>query len=246
MDTTAHSLSFVIYALARYPEIQFRCQQEVDQWLSSQSSTDTLPPYVEAVMKEAMRKWPTAGPGSMRQVRDEKGVQLTPTLHVPKDWWILISIYALHHSKEIWGDDVEEFIPERWLEKGGSTQKLTIQEDPLNQPGESVTNAPTNSSKSDSIDWKTADNTYLASAACYAGSGYSSSELAFLPFSHGLRNCVGMNLALLEMRITLLKLISMFHFDLGDEKMKDDENVFETVFTLRPCNGCPIRVSCRK
>jgi len=26
-----------------------------------------------------------------------------------------LNIYAIHHSKEYWGENVEEWIPERWL-----------------------------------------------------------------------------------------------------------------------------------
>eukprot|EP01035_Chromulina_nebulosa_P026222 gene26222-34308_t len=61
-ETTAHTLSFVVYSLARNPVVQTRAQNEVDSLLSEKASgTQTIPPYLEAVIKESMRKYPTAG-----------------------------------------------------------------------------------------------------------------------------------------------------------------------------------------
>jgi cytochrome P450 len=257
MDTTAHTLSFAVYALARYPEVQLRCQREVDQWIVSHASSETqlgtLPPYAEAMLKECMRKWPVAGPGSMRQVRQPEGVQLTPTVHVPQDWWILVSLYTIHNSKEAWGADAEEFLPERWLPRDGAPHQ-THEEDPLSDPLERDGKASSSehtpvSEPASKISSVASDNSHLASPSCYAGSGYSSDELCFLPFSFGMRNCVGMNLALMELRITLLGLIAGYHFSLAGNELGaggEEEDMFETVFTLRPRHGCPIRVAKRE
>ena len=252
MDTTAHTLSFAVYALARYPEVQLRCQGEVDQWIADHASSvtqlSTLPPYTEAMLKECMRKWPVAGPGSMRQVHQPEGVQLTPSIHLPRDWWVLVSLHTIHNSKEAWGENAEEFLPERWLPRDGNSHQ-THEEDPLSAPegdGKDVSSrgATPVSLPASKIDGAFSDNSHLASPSCYAGSGYSSEELCFLPFSYGIRNCVGMNLALMELRITLLGLIARYHFSL--EGNENEEDMFETVFTLRPRHGCPIRVAKRE
>ncbi len=47
----------------------------------------------------------------------------------------------------------------------------------------------------------------LSSPAVFAGGGKEKDQLAFGPFSHGPRNCIGMNLALTEIRTTVLVLI---------------------------------------
>ena len=117
MDTTAHTLAFVVYCLARYPSVQKRCQEEVDAHMSSTAARDTLPPYVEAVLKESMRKYPTAATGSMREVKQKEGYQLTEDIFLPHGWWVVVNILCLQNYSGNWGPDVDEFKPERWLEQ---------------------------------------------------------------------------------------------------------------------------------
>src|ERR1700730_9285318 len=123
MDTTAHTLAFAIYALAKNPGIQLRAQQEVDVFLQHHDidKKATLPPYIEAVLKESMRKYPTADTGSMRGVTDPHGCTLSPDIHLEKGWWVSINWYCLQNSKAIWGENVDEFIPERWLNASHSS-----------------------------------------------------------------------------------------------------------------------------
>lgn len=35
-------------------------------------------------------------------------------IHVPKGCVVIYSVYAMHRRKELFGDDAEEFRPERW------------------------------------------------------------------------------------------------------------------------------------
>ena len=35
---------------------------------------------------------------------------------VPKNTNVMVSILATNHSKEIWGEDADEWNPERWLQ----------------------------------------------------------------------------------------------------------------------------------
>jgi cytochrome P450 len=237
MDTTAHSLAFVIYALARFPSVQASCQREVDAHISASGAFDSLPPYVEAVIKESMRMWPVAGPGSLRQVKTKGGYQLTDDIFLPEGWWVMVSFLLLHRHKGNWGPDADEFKPERWLSKTQETIATQGQGeegcDPLEMAGPESNIA------------RGSDNP-LSSMAAYGGAGTTSVDLSFAPFSAGPRNCVGMNLALLEMRVTLLILISRYHFDLADKTMIDDDHLMETAFTLKPQNGMPVILTLRK
>lgn len=36
-------------------------------------------------------------------------------MHIPKGTIIQVDVWAVHHDKEVWGDDVEDFRPERYI-----------------------------------------------------------------------------------------------------------------------------------
>lgn len=229
MDTTAHTMALAIYSLAANPSVQRRAQQEMDKHTAESCSSDSLPPYVEAVLKESMRKYPTASTGSYRLVREEGGYELSPEIKLAKGSWVLCNMYALQNSSRIWGTDADQFKPERFLSDAAPGQR-SDDVDPLD--AHELTGTPGALST---------DNAF-ASHSAYAGAGHSKDELAFMPFSFGLRNCIGMNLALLELRVGLGMLLKRFTFELGDPVMLDDKNMFETRFTSRARDGLPIRV----
>jgi cytochrome P450 len=239
MDTTAHTLSFVIYALAVHNDIQHRAQLEVDTFIASgKKITDgMLPPYVEALLKESMRKYPTAATGSFREVQEEEGYQLTESIHLPRGYWIAINFYCLHNSKLNWGEDAEEFKPERWLDSlsdsnGNNTNNVTSKSTENNDIADPLLFANDNNKK-----------IKLSSPAVYGGTGVDSADdLCYAPFSFGTRNCVGMNLALIEMRLSLFAILSKFSFDLANPDMKIERNALETSFTMRPAHGMPVYV----
>jgi len=77
------------------------------------------------------------------------------------------------------------------------------------------------------------------------GGGANSSDLSFAPFAYGPRNCIGMNLALMELRQMALQLVTHFHFELADPAMEDELITLENTVTLRPKDGLPVRVIMR-
>mmetsp|Transcript_14871 Transcript_14871/g.22365 ORF Transcript_14871/g.22365 Transcript_14871/m.22365 type:complete len:458 (+) Transcript_14871:45-1418(+) len=140
MDTTAHTLAFAVYALAANREVQKRAQESVDKMhqLPSEESGGgsgvIIPPYVEAVLKESMRRYPTASSGSFRRVNMKEGYNLTDDIHLPYGWWVEVNIYAIHNSTAVWGADATEFKPERFLpQTSNETGKSSVEkeQDPL-------------------------------------------------------------------------------------------------------------------
>ena len=203
-ETTAHTLSFVIYALCKHPEIQKRCQEEIDA-TDSEGGDGLLPEYVEAVLKESMRKYPVAHV-NFRKVNQKEGVYIGD-MYLPQGTWVHLNAYVLQNLECNWGSDVDEFKPERWLSKG-----------------------------SDNL---------LSSPAIYGGGGAAKDSVSFFPFSHGPRNCLGMNLALLEIRLTLAHLLHSYSFHFADERYHDEKWVTERKLTMRPKNYLPVIVSNR-
>ena len=89
---------------------------------ASITTPDTLP-YLSACITEAMRLRPVTGMMLMRTVPHPGAV--IEGLSLPAGTVVGVSAFALNHNPLIFGEDVEEFRPERWLEsESGEDDKL--------------------------------------------------------------------------------------------------------------------------
>lgn len=122
-ETTSVSLTWVIYALCRNPEMQRRLREEVRANLSSvddeASGTgvtsvdiDRLP-YLNAVVNETLRLYP-AVPLSVREAMQDTMVQ---GVQIRRGTAITIPPWAINVDKGLWGDDADQFQPERWIDQ---------------------------------------------------------------------------------------------------------------------------------
>ncbi|KAK7216117.1 hypothetical protein V2G26_004120 [Clonostachys chloroleuca] len=57
---------------------------------------------------------PTLAIGLPRRVTEDTGIFYGKE-HYPKGTGLSEPSFAIHHDAEVWGDDVEEFNPDRWL-----------------------------------------------------------------------------------------------------------------------------------
>ncbi|KAH8555197.1 cytochrome P450 [Umbelopsis sp. PMI_123] len=116
-DTTSNALSFAIYFLAAYPNVQEKARKEVidilgdgDDIVYPTSSECSQMKYVYMVMKETLRICPPAPNTSPR--KNNEDVELAGTF-IPKGSSMTAEIYALHHNPAVWNDP-ETFRPERF------------------------------------------------------------------------------------------------------------------------------------
>ncbi|KAI3412155.1 hypothetical protein GPALN_002197 [Globodera pallida] len=116
-DTTANSLGFVSYNLACHPTVQLKAQEEIDTVCLNEDATyeelNRLK-YTEAVIKETLRLLPIAGIVTTRLCTET--TTLGKELTVDNGMGVAIDVYSVHRNKELWGEDAEEFRPERWLD----------------------------------------------------------------------------------------------------------------------------------
>lgn len=115
-ETSATTLSFTLYQLAKNPAVQERVVAEIDEYLRknegkvSYESAKSLP-YVEACVRETLRLYPGLGVITRELVEDytlPNGVRLDKGLRVH------IPIYHLHHSPDNFPEP-EKYRPERFL-----------------------------------------------------------------------------------------------------------------------------------
>jgi cytochrome P450 family 4 subfamily B polypeptide 1 len=113
-DTTANGIGWSLYCLAKYPEYQQMCRDEVEKILSNGKTElewDDLNSLVFTTqfIKEAMRLFPPVPNIHRDMTRD---IQLHDTV-LPKGAWAFIDILGLHHNPLVW-DNPEEFRPSRF------------------------------------------------------------------------------------------------------------------------------------
>ncbi|XP_062966535.1 cytochrome P450 4F2 [Cynocephalus volans] len=106
-DTTASGLSWVLYNLAKHPEYQERCRQEVRELLRDHEPKeiewDDLAelPFLTMCIKESLRLHPPVTVISRRCTQD---VELPEGRVIPKGVTCLLSIFGTHHNPAVWPD----------------------------------------------------------------------------------------------------------------------------------------------
>ncbi|MEK4754077.1 cytochrome P450 [Priestia sp. FSL R5-0597] len=113
-ETTSGLLSFALYFLVKNPHVLQKAAAEAARVL-----VDPVPSYkqvkqlkyVGMVLNEALRLWPTAPAFSLYAKED---TVLGGEYPLEKGDELMVLIPQLHRDKTIWGDDVEEFRPERF------------------------------------------------------------------------------------------------------------------------------------
>ncbi|XP_038934453.1 cytochrome P450 4F5 isoform X3 [Rattus norvegicus] len=115
-DTTASALSWILYNLARHPEYQERCRQEVWELLRDREPEeiewDDLAqlPFLTMCIKESLRLHPPAIDLLRRCTQD---IVLPDGRVIPKGNICVISIFGIHHNPSVWPDP-EVFDPFRF------------------------------------------------------------------------------------------------------------------------------------
>ncbi|KAF8532178.1 cytochrome P450 [Gautieria morchelliformis] len=141
-DTVSTTLSMFLNDIARYPEVQDRLRQEIntkqaeiggDDATFTQEDYDSMS-YLNAVLKESMRMNPALGQTFRTNHADDVLPLSKPILGtdgkmhdeiaVSKDTVVVIDIATANRRKDLWGEDAEEFKPERWLKTGEETMPL--------------------------------------------------------------------------------------------------------------------------
>ena len=69
--------------------------------------------YLDMCIQETLRIHSTSSQGLPRLVPPGPGVEIAGH-HFAQGTVLSVPAYTMHHSKEIWGKDADEFRPERW------------------------------------------------------------------------------------------------------------------------------------
>jgi len=118
-DTTSNSSCALLFHAVRTPGVMAKLQAELDAALPAGLDVPTFEmvrdlPYLSAVVNETLRFHSTSGIGLPRQIPPH-GEGLHYNGHYfPPGTVLSVPTYSIHHSKEIWGPDADDFNPDRW------------------------------------------------------------------------------------------------------------------------------------
>ncbi|KAA0049016.1 hypothetical protein IC582_012314 [Cucumis melo] len=131
-DTTAVTLAWFIYMLCKHPSVQERVAREIEEVTNVGDVTDFSEfaarlteealekmQFLIATINETLRLYPAVPVDAKICFSDDT---LPDGFSVRKGDMVSYQPYAMGRMKFVWGDDAEEFRPERWLDGDGKFQ----------------------------------------------------------------------------------------------------------------------------
>ena len=163
-ETTSNALQFILYLLAKHPQVQTKLTEEIDIMMDSLNNNcltyedcNSLT-YLNMVIKECLRLYPPAAVIFRLAVQDTE----VQGFSVPSGAGVWIPIHVISRDPEFFLDP-DTFNPSRFSETSELTLKHNI----------------------------------------------GARLLSWLPFGMGPRHCVGMRLAILELKMAVVRILSV-------------------------------------
>nr|DAD48091.1 TPA_asm: hypothetical protein HUJ06_018028 [Nelumbo nucifera] len=129
-DTTSNTLSWFFYMLCKHPLIQEKIAQEVTEAFNGEPNEANIDEfvisnltdaamekmhYLHAALTETLRLYPAVPVDGRCPVEDDV---LPDGFRLRKGDSVLYIAYAMGRMARLWGEDAEDFRPERWLKNG--------------------------------------------------------------------------------------------------------------------------------
>ncbi|CAL9071363.1 unnamed protein product [Musa textilis] len=128
-DTTANTLTWFFYLLCKHPSVQEKVAAEVEDATKAEGNKADMAEfavslsdeaidrmqYLHAALTETLRLYPAVPEDGKNADEDDV---LPDGFEVKKGDGITYMSYAMGRMTYIWGEDAEDFRPERWIENG--------------------------------------------------------------------------------------------------------------------------------
>ncbi|KAJ5504969.1 cytochrome P450 [Penicillium fimorum] len=122
-DTTASLISSLFFSIAKKPEVWKKLREEVATELNGQKPVyEQLRnlKYAKYCVNETLRLFPPVPNNAKMAIKDTilprgGGPDGDAPILIKKGDWVIYTVYAMHRRKDLFGEDADEFRPERWL-----------------------------------------------------------------------------------------------------------------------------------
>lgn len=120
-DTTGHTMTWLLFEVARHPEIQRSLLKEVDEFFAELGDRDPTYrdlgklPLLDRCITETLRMWPAVASGTYRKLLFDDTV-IGPNgknVTLPKGTFVNIVNWSRHRNPDLWGPDANQFNPYR-------------------------------------------------------------------------------------------------------------------------------------
>jgi cytochrome P450 len=117
-ETTSNALAYIVYHLAINTHVQHKLAAEIDSVTDGCDQPLTYEmlgrmKYTDALIKETLRLYPLASPVQARLCMADTIVGSSHRVAIPAGLTVTADVWSVQHSSEIWGDNAEEFDPDR-------------------------------------------------------------------------------------------------------------------------------------
>ncbi|KZV95960.1 cytochrome P450 [Exidia glandulosa HHB12029] len=125
-ETASNSTTWAMYALANNPAMQKKLREELQAVPTDTPTLDILNalPYLDQVVREVLRLHTVVSFVQREAVQDDviplgkpikdANGQTITHIKVQKGDQVMVPIWLINRSKDIWGPDADQFRPERW------------------------------------------------------------------------------------------------------------------------------------
>ncbi|XP_050342341.1 cytochrome P450 4C1-like [Nymphalis io] len=116
-DTSAVGICTTILMLSQHTDVQERVYKEIQEVIGDSDKPLQLKDlnelkYLKAVINETLRLYPPV-PFILRYCKDD--LKLPTSLILPEGSNVIISIWGIHRNFEHWGEDANDFNPDRFM-----------------------------------------------------------------------------------------------------------------------------------
>jgi cytochrome P450 len=123
-ETTAAAMAWWMLAMTMYPEVQRKAQEEIDDVVGRDrmptiADLDSMP-YIRAMVRETLRWRPVDPMGLQHQTSEDDEYN---GYFIPKGTLVIYNVWSMHRDTSVYGQDVDEFNPERYLTADGTQLK---------------------------------------------------------------------------------------------------------------------------
>ncbi|KAF9903682.1 hypothetical protein EC991_003457 [Linnemannia zychae] len=127
-ETTSVTVTWMLHVFSINPEVQRKVRQEMLTHIGRPTESNKSPlaydtlnalPYLNACVKELLRFIPPV-PTTSRVASEDDNIL---GYDIPKGTQVFLAPAALHKLKSVYGEDAEEFKPERWMDPATLTEE---------------------------------------------------------------------------------------------------------------------------